>query len=75
MGTEIQHAVCKVDELSEVWRERDNFSEHVVNLGVGSFPTLLGDFFAGCGRMGGVFFPARSRIHADAVRIVSTFGR
>lgn len=56
MGVGVQNAVCKIATFDTVCRERDNFNSHVVALGVGSFPTFLGDFFAGCGRMAGIFF-------------------
>ena len=56
MGYEIQSAVGKIDEFENATLETQNFEKYVTYLEVGSFPTSLGKFFAGCGNLCGVFF-------------------
>lgn len=56
IGNEFQSAVCKIDNFENAKHETINFDTHVTSLGVGSFPTWLGEFFVGCGNKSGVFF-------------------
>ncbi|WP_426880173.1 response regulator [Serratia bockelmannii] len=49
-------ALVKIDDNKKAEIERVNFQEHVTKLSVGSFPTYINEFYAGCSKKKGVFF-------------------
>lgn len=55
-GHTFHYALAKVGTNSLVDLEKQNFHEHIIKLSVGSFPTYLNEYYAGCGAIKGVFF-------------------
>lgn len=49
-------ALVKIDDNKKVEIEKVNFQEHITKLSVGSFPTYINEFYAGCSKKKGVFF-------------------
>ncbi|KJF93405.1 hypothetical protein UB33_05735 [Photobacterium angustum] len=60
-----QHALAKIDRKTEVVKDASNYTNYIQKLPVGSFPTLLGRYFAGCADMQGVFYQFASDYSAD----------
>lgn len=49
-------ALVKIDDNKKAEIEKVNFQEHITKISVGSFPTYINEFYAGCGKKKGVFF-------------------
>lgn len=56
LGKQTYSALVKIDDSFKVDSEKVNFQEHITKLTVGSFPTYINEFFAGCNKKKGIFF-------------------
>lgn len=64
-GNECHFALAKIDETKPVEQDANNFNTHIKKLPVGSFPSILGLYSAGCGNIKGVFYQFASEYDSD----------
>ncbi|ALB24668.1 Response regulator receiver domain protein (plasmid) [Piscirickettsia salmonis] len=62
---EFHFALAKIDTYQKVDVDCSNFRSHIQKLPVGSFPTLLNQYFAGCGETKGVFYQFANKYKSD----------
>jgi len=55
-GIPFHYALAKIDNHNDIDIDDYNFSVHINKLPVGSFPTLLDKYYAGCGNKKGIFY-------------------
>ena len=64
-GNEFHFALAKIDSTESIEVEAFNFNSYICKLPVGSFPTLLGQYSAGCGNVKGIFYQFASEYDSD----------
>jgi len=64
-GNEFHFALAKIDCTQSIEVEAFNFYSYICKLPVGSFPTLLGQYSAGCGNVKGIFYQFASEYDSD----------
>ncbi len=58
-------ALAKIDTHDAIDTEDNNFRVHINKLPVGSFPTLLDMYYAGCGNKKGIFYQFAANYESD----------
>jgi len=64
-GKEFHYALAKIDSTEKIEMEAFNFNSYICKLPVGSFPTLLGQYSAGCRNIKGIFYQFASEYDSD----------
>ena len=67
-----QFALAKLDNQSEIEQDTKNYTNHINQLPVGSFPTLLGRYFAGCADVQGVFYQFANNYSTDYFSVLKS---
>lgn len=71
-GAQFHHALAKIDNHQNVDVEDYNFRSHISKLPVGSFPTLLNSYYAGCGSRKGIFYQFAADYKSDYFDLLTT---
>ncbi len=64
-GIPFHYALAKIDNHNDIDIDDYNFSVHINKLPVGSFPTLLDKYYAGCGNKKGIFYQFAADYKSD----------
>lgn len=64
-GATFHHALAKIDSHKNIDVEDNNYASRISRLPVGSFPTLLDNYYAGCGSRKGIFFQFATDYQSD----------
>lgn len=71
-GTRFHHALAKIDSHENIDVEDNNFGSRISRLPVGSFPTLLDKYYAGCGCKKGIFYQFAADYKSDYFDLLTT---
>lgn len=72
IGTTFHHALAKIDSHNNIDVEDNNYCSRISRLPVGSFPTLLDKYYAGCGSRKGIFYQFATDYNSDYFELLLT---